>query len=330
MKFKNGIVGGTFDRFHRGHKALLTAACEQSEKVTIGIATSELFQDKHFATLIEDFDSRKQSVLTFLEQHQFADKTTIIPIHDIYGTSLEGNNIDAIFVTEKTRPNALKINDERQKKNLDPLEIVTVPFVLGEDNEIISSERIRKGEIDRDGNSYLLVFQTKKEFHLPEIVRKELQRPIGQIATNMQSVLSSLAPHTMLIAVGDIVAAAAQQAGRVADISIVDGRTRRAALDHAHLASFSKLSQRATHNPAGTITAQAAQTLQEAMYEFETTHAEQLIVVRGEEDLLAIPAILFSPLHSVVLYGQFGVGIVVVKVSEQNKKHVYDLFRKFQ
>jgi pantetheine-phosphate adenylyltransferase len=329
-KFHHGIVGGTFDRFHRGHQALLTAAFEQSEKVTIGIATDELFHKKGLANLIEDYVIREQNIYDFVSKNGWTKRYTNIPIHDIYGNSLEEKNIDAVFVTENTGQNALKINEERKKKNMDPLEIVIVPFVLGEDNEIISSERIRRGEIDRDGNSYALLFQSKKEFHLPETVRKELQRPIGQIASSMQSVLSSLASHTMLIAVGDIVAASALKAGRTADINIIDGRTRRVALEPAYVVSFEKLSQRATRNPAGTITAQAATSLQEAMYDFETTHTEQLIVVTGEEDLLAIPAILFSPLESIILYGQFDIGIVVVKVSEQNKKRVYDLFRKFQ
>src|SRR5579862_3231222 len=114
-KFKNAIAGGTFDRFHRGHKALLTAAFHQSEKVTIGIATDALFNHKKFAQVIENYDSRKQSILAFLKQKKFADRAEIMPIHDIYGNSLSDEKIDAIFVTEKTKPNALKINEERKK-----------------------------------------------------------------------------------------------------------------------------------------------------------------------------------------------------------------------
>src|SRR6266576_1791654 len=151
MKFQHAIVGGTFDRFHVGHRKLLTEAFENSEKVTIGIATDALFHNKSFVQLIEDYKDREQSVLQFLSDNSFKDRSEIIPIHGIYGNSLEEKNIDAIFVTESTRGNAQKINEERAKNNLDPLEIVTVSYILGEDDEIISSERIRKGMIDREG-----------------------------------------------------------------------------------------------------------------------------------------------------------------------------------
>jgi pantetheine-phosphate adenylyltransferase len=330
MKFKHAIVGGTFDRFHAGHRALLSAAFEQSERVTIGIATNELFKDKNFADLIESYQTREHAVSVFLVKHGLTTRAKIISITDIYGNSLEDNNIDAIFVTEKTKPNALKINEERENRSLKKLEIITVPFVHGDDNEIISSERIRKGEIDREGKSYLKLFTTQKEFHLPDREREAIRKPIGEIATEMQTVIDSLLPHTMLIAVGDIVAVSAHQAGRMADINIIDGKTRRAILEPDYAVSLEKIKKRKTRNPAGTVTQEAANSLLTAITDFETTHAEQLIVVFGEEDLLAIPAILLAPINSVVVYGQFDQGIVVVHVSEQNKKRVQDLFGKFQ
>jgi pantetheine-phosphate adenylyltransferase len=329
-KFGHAIVGGTFDRFHAGHRKLLTEAFENSEKVTIGIATEELFGDKSFKYLIEEYKDREQSVSDFLKEKGFESRTEIIPIHNIFGNSLESKNIDAIFVTESTKPNAEKINEERKKKFWDPLEIITVSYVLGEDDEIISSERIRKGLIDREGHSYMKFFKAQKEFHLPQHEREALRRPIGHVATDMQTVIKSLDKHTMLIAVGDIVASSAKQTGRLADISIIDGLTRRAVLEPEHVVSFGNIKKRKTHNPAGSITYDAARSLQEAITDYETTHAEQLIVVSGEEDLLAIPAILLAPLKSVVLYGQFDQGIVVVHVSEQNKKRVQDLFWKFK
>ncbi len=330
MKFKNAIVGGTFDRFHVGHQALLTAAFEQSEHVTIGIATDALFKDKNFAKLIEDYKTREHAVSVFLVTHGLTRRSKIIPIHDIFGNSLDDEHIDAIFVTEKTKLNAEKINEEREKKSFKKLEIITVPFVIGDDNEIISSERIRRGVTNREGKSYAKVFEGQLEFVLPDSLRAELQTPIGSIATDMQTLLGSLDSQSMLITVGDIVSLSAAQAGRTADITIIDGRTRRHLLDKDHAVSFDNLYKRATHNAPGTISYDAAKTIKEAISDFETTHAEQLIVVSGEEDLLAIPAILFAPLQSIVLYGQFDVGIVVVKVTEQSKKHIYNLFRKFK
>lgn len=44
MRFKVVGVGGTFDEFHKGHRALLKKAFEVSERVIIGLATYDLVQ----------------------------------------------------------------------------------------------------------------------------------------------------------------------------------------------------------------------------------------------------------------------------------------------
>jgi pantetheine-phosphate adenylyltransferase len=329
-KFHRSLVGGTFDRFHLGHRKLLTTAFEQSEQVIIGITTDELFNDKSFAQLIEAYKIREQSVRDFLSEKSLQDRFEIVPIHDFYGTSLTDKNLDAIFITESNKENVLKMNEEREKVGFKKLEIVIVPYVLGTNNKVISSERIRKGEIDREGNSYAQLFATQEVFILPESAREDLRHPIGNIEKDMQTVVDRFDKETIIIAVGDIVAESLAKIDRTAAVSVIDGRTRRTVLPKRVMDLFGGSITHQTENPAGTITKKGTTTLKKAISNFETTHKNQLIIVSGEEDLLAIPAILFSPLQSVVLYGQFDKGVVIVEVSEQNKKRVYDLFRKFQ
>ena len=43
------------------------------------------------------------------------------------------------------------------------------------------------------------------------------------------------------------------------------------------------------------------------------------VEVKGEEDLLGFPAVLFMPLGSLVLYGQPQEGVVMIKVTEAAK-----------
>ena len=52
---------------------------------------------------------------------------------------------------------------------------------------------------------------------------------------------------------------------------------------------------------------------------------DSLIVVDGEEDLLALPSILFAPINTHVLYGQPNAGLVIVSVTESLKVKVYDI-----
>lgn len=329
-KFHRAIAGGTFDRFHVGHQKLLKTPFEQSEHVIIGIATDELFKDKSFAELIENYKSREQSVSEFLVSNGFEKRAEIVPIHDFYGTSLIDKDLEAIFITESNKENAAKINEEREKKGFASLVIIIVDYVIGNDSEIVSSERIRKGEINREGNSFMKLFVSQEQFTLPENAREDLREPIGSIAKDMNGILSELKPNIVLISVGDIVSRTLSDLGRTADISIIDGKTRREVLQQEFESFFQNAKLTKIENQAGTITQKAALSVKAAINDFQMTHKRQLVVVSGEEDLLAIPSILLSPLQTVVVYGQFDKGIVIVHVSEQNKKQVYDLFRKFQ
>lgn len=329
-KFHRSIVGGTFDHFHAGHQKLLQTAFDYSDEVIIGIATDELFRHKTFASFIEAYSVREQTVRNFISGKKITNRFTVVPIHDFYGTTLIDENLDAIFITASNKENVVKINEERQKKGFLPLEIVSVSYVRGNDGEVINSERIRKGEIDRQGNSYHKLFMVQQQFILPESERDAFREPIGQIFPDMQKVISTFGEKTSFIAVGDIVSESFMKLGKPASVSIIDGKTRRQLLNKNSINFFPGITSRTTDNPAGTITQKATVSLLAALRDYETTHVKQLIAVAGEEDLLTIPAILLSPLQTVILYGQFGVGIVAVKISEQSKKHVYNLFRKFQ
>jgi uncharacterized protein (UPF0218 family) len=68
-------------------------------------------------------------------------------------------------------------------------------------------------------------------------------------------------------------------------------------------------------NPQGTITLQAIWAVKEALDKDEHTH----IVVKGEEDLLTLLAVLYAPVNTFVIYGQPYCGVVVVKVTSESK-----------
>ena len=52
------------------------------------------------------------------------------------------------------------------------------------------------------------------------------------------------------------------------------------------------------------------------------------IIVDGEEDLATLPAILYAPLGSAVVYGQPNEGSVLVDVTPEKKLHIEEFMKK--
>lgn len=326
--YKSAILGGTFDHFHLGHERFIAAAFNLSQNITIGVGRGPLLANKSMARIIESYSVRENSLNSFLHKLNVLPYVNIIPINDIYGSSLTDMAIEAIFVTESTRGGAEKINIERHKLGFSPLEIVVVPYLLADDDDIISSRRIRAGEINRQGESYLKFFLQKKEYQLPNNLRPTLQNPIGTILP-VKEMLNTIPHSTRVISVGDIVSLNLVAAGYYPAISIIDYRTRRHKIAEKIIqASFPMINQKIS-NPAGTINKEIAGILIFSLNTYEKTNHPQVIAVSGEEDLLALPAILLSPLGTYVAYGQHDLGMVVVEVTENIKvlvKHYLEQF----
>ena len=144
-KYNKVAVGGTFDKFHDGHKKLLSTAFELGNQIEIGVTSDE------FGGLKGDIDSCKERMDNL--KLFFKDKSNInvVPLEDPFGTTIYEADFDAIVVSEETEPNAVKINEIRTSKDMNPLDIVIVSFVLAEDGNPISSTRIRRGEINKNG-----------------------------------------------------------------------------------------------------------------------------------------------------------------------------------
>src|SRR3989338_67865 len=171
-QFNNVVLGGTFDHFHAGHKALLEKAFEVGKKITIGIATKEIYKDKFLSKTVEPFKIRKKSVSEFLKKKGWFKRAKLISFSHFTGGADKSIDIDAIVVSKETFPNAIKINQLREKNKLPLLRIIIINDVLANDGKLISSERIRTGEINREGEvmSYELGVKwgKKKEIVMPE------------------------------------------------------------------------------------------------------------------------------------------------------------------
>ena len=114
--------------------------------------------------------------------------------------------------------------------------------------------------------------------------------------------------------VGDVVSQETLATGIQVNLRIVDQLTLRKRISPVEIKA--ERSYR-VKNPAGVITSEAWDTIREALKD-----REAVIFVDGEEDLLAIPAVLESPDNALVVYGQPSEGLVVVTASSQTKSEV--------
>lgn len=355
-KFKHIILGGTFDHFHKGHIAFLDFALKQADRLSIGIAKENLYKGKVLWQSIESYRIREKSVQDYLAKKKSIDRAKLIPITTVYGTSLTDTSIEAIIATKQTISGAKKVNEARKMKNLRPLKIILAPFVRDETGEIISSERIRAGEIDRSGYVYANFFREGRKLTLPDNLREKLRVPLGQVikggeedllpaARKTLALVKKIKP-TMVIAVGDIIVISLLKLGFNPDISIIDLRSRRKELvSHEqnflgtkHVEQMKRFKEMVPQNfihletpknEPGTINPESVNAVNESLKKYFQTEEKKLMIIKGEEDLLTLPAILLAPLGSVVCYGQWNLGIVVVMVTEEVKKKIEKICKRF-
>lgn len=150
-KFKRVVIGGTFYKLHKGHKALIKKALEVGDLILIGLTTDEMAKKMIKGHSVGDFEERKRGLEKFLREMKALDRVQIFPINDPYGPTLVDGDIDAIVASTETVKRAREINSLRQKNGLKPLKIVVIKMVLAEDNFPISTKRILSGEITEEG-----------------------------------------------------------------------------------------------------------------------------------------------------------------------------------
>jgi len=121
---------------------------------------------------------------------------------------------------------------------------------------------------------------------------------------------------SMIISVGDVISESMIKKDVLPDVFIVDNRVMRKTVT-PFLADADETKY--VKNPPGMLTEEALGVIQEVI---KGKKQRTKIVVDGEEDLLTLPAVLYAPENSLVVYGQPQKGIVAVKVTKQKRERV--------
>ena len=150
-RFKLVAMGGTFDIIHKGHMELLRGAFSISDKVIIGLTSDELAK-KRGKNPENDYSTRYKKLEDTIHKNFPNSKFIIAKLENDFGPAVLENEVQALVVSDETESKGLELNKLRAAKNSPPVEIVVIPLILAKDGTRISTTRIKRSEIDMDGN----------------------------------------------------------------------------------------------------------------------------------------------------------------------------------
>ena len=160
----------------------------------------------------------------------------------------------------------------------------------------------------------------RRSRRIPDEKRGLFKEPFGSFIK--ENDLKKIDRKNKLITVGDVVSLTLFNNGIVPDIAIYDGMTeRREMTEFAVLAESKGWTTDTVINPAGTITAELVDAVENAL----SGGTGRTICVIGEEDLATLPCVLLSPIGTNVIYGWPGKGMMLITTDERIKKGTEDL-----
>lgn len=141
-------LGGTFDPFHAGHKALLRAAAKDASELFVGITDGPLARRPDRA--VAPLEKRRERVEAFLRAEGYSGLLVTRALLDGIGPAVSGD-YDAIAASPETLRGAQLINAQRAAQGRPPLRLIAVPHVLADDLLPVSGTRLAAGLIDAEG-----------------------------------------------------------------------------------------------------------------------------------------------------------------------------------
>lgn len=306
-------LGGTFDHFHKGHEHFLQFASNLSSHLIIGITDQKLTKNKPYAHTIENFSVRQNAVKKYCQTHDISFE--IVKLQDVYGPTLSDLSIQALCVTEETTQGAVMINEMRQKQKMSQLPVHVSTMLHDKTGKILSSRRVRGGEVSRSGIVYADILQS-------EIVLTELQRAFfaqnqGHIARKPSLADQKEDSPNLVLVVGDTTLEKFIKNKWYFSLAIYDGKEQRQPTTSQIILGLEP--DMRIINKNSSLSVELFQALSHAIHE-----NFQLLFVDGEEDLATVALVLLLPLQAKIYYGQPQEGMVEIVVNEETKNRFYE------
>jgi hypothetical protein len=161
---------------------------------------------------------------------------------------------------------------------------------------------------------------------LPASLRAAFKEPFGPVYRDAEDLLADAGDP--VVAVGDVVTHHLRSAGHEPAVAVVDGRTKREAVDDVVGRSVAAAGAErvAVANDPGTLSPALVRAIVDALDRDVPTVVE----VEGEEDLATLPAVLATPEGGSVVYGQPDEGMVLVRVTPEARAEVRSLLAAFE
>lgn len=316
-------MGGSFDHFHEGHRHFLSQAAALADQLVIGVTNDAMIQTKAYSWALEPLAARLASVTNFCERLGIKFQTRIL--NDIYGPTLEPDSPPAVLVTPDTLAGGEMINRVRASRQLPTLTLELADFWQDELGQALHSERIRQGQVSRQGQVYTRIFETN--LTLTPTQRDHFSQPQGHLVD-----LAIFHPQTdtPIIVVGDQSLETFITRGWPYHLGIYDHYRLRQPATSSVIDGLT--ATETVTNPAGKILQAPVKILEKLLLNWETlpqlqdlAHQPLHLEVAGEEDLLAVALILLVPLGTHIYYGQPGAGIVDMVATESLKHNVFSV-----
>ena len=160
--------------------------------------------------------------------------------------------------------------------------------------------------------------------HLPEDMRDELKVPLGPVV-HEDELVALTGTSGPICTVGDMTTETAYRLGLPIHLAVVDYQTKRSP-DPRWVEALSPVGDRTVEvsNAPATVTS----TMYNGIIAAWSSPTSVKMVVEGEEDMAALPAILHSPEGATVIYGIPDTGLCLVQVDGHARDVVSDILRR--